>query len=239
MKTIVTAAALLSIATWPIAANAAVFDFTFSGAGTSGSLSITYQVNPNTGTLPGTSPNPVDPVGSYVITGVNGTFSNDNLNIVNAAVTGLVPVNFATPDPDNKNAPNSFSRLLIENGVQSDQPGAPPAPGLSFDNLFYPGGSPQASTDYPFSGGVFDIYGVIFTINNGYNVNLWSNGVQPGIGLNYGVAVTDRIDLLDYTSGVSIAAVPEPATWATMLFGFGMVAGVVRYRRRSTATTYA
>lgn len=35
------------------------------------------------------------------------------------------------------------------------------------------------------------------------------------------------------------AAVPEPATWAMMLVGFGMVAGAARYRRRSTTATYA
>ncbi len=35
------------------------------------------------------------------------------------------------------------------------------------------------------------------------------------------------------------AAVPEPATWAMMLVGFGMVAGTARYRRRSTTAVYA
>lgn len=34
-------------------------------------------------------------------------------------------------------------------------------------------------------------------------------------------------------------AVPEPATWAMMLVGFGMVAGAARYRRRSTAAAIA
>ena len=34
-------------------------------------------------------------------------------------------------------------------------------------------------------------------------------------------------------------AVPEPATWAMMLVGFGMVAGASRYRRRSSKTVFA
>ena len=34
-------------------------------------------------------------------------------------------------------------------------------------------------------------------------------------------------------------AVPEPATWAMMLVGFGMVGGAVRYRRRATKVVYA
>ncbi|MHA6722275.1 PEPxxWA-CTERM sorting domain-containing protein [Sphingomonas sp. RS2018] len=35
------------------------------------------------------------------------------------------------------------------------------------------------------------------------------------------------------------AAVPEPATWAMMLVGFGMVGAASRYRRRSTVTAFA
>jgi opacity protein-like surface antigen len=34
-------------------------------------------------------------------------------------------------------------------------------------------------------------------------------------------------------------AVPEPATWAMMLVGFGMMGASMRYRRRSTATAFA
>jgi hypothetical protein len=37
----------------------------------------------------------------------------------------------------------------------------------------------------------------------------------------------------------SVAAVPEPATWAMMLVGFGMVGGAARYRRRGTKVAYA
>ena len=35
------------------------------------------------------------------------------------------------------------------------------------------------------------------------------------------------------------AAVPEPATWAMMLGGFGMIGATARYRRRSVSITYA
>jgi hypothetical protein len=34
-------------------------------------------------------------------------------------------------------------------------------------------------------------------------------------------------------------AVPEPATWAMMLVGFGMTGAAIRYRRRKTNVTYA
>ena len=35
------------------------------------------------------------------------------------------------------------------------------------------------------------------------------------------------------------SAVPEPATWAMMLVGFGMVGAATRYRRRKTAVAFA
>ena len=35
------------------------------------------------------------------------------------------------------------------------------------------------------------------------------------------------------------AAVPEPATWAMMLLGFGVVGGAVRYRRRSIGVAFS
>lgn len=38
---------------------------------------------------------------------------------------------------------------------------------------------------------------------------------------------------------ITAAAVPEPATWAMMLLGFGMVAGAARYRRRSANVSFA
>lgn len=34
--------------------------------------------------------------------------------------------------------------------------------------------------------------------------------------------------------GVSVAAVPEPATWAMMIFGFGLVGAAMRRRRSGT-----
>ena len=44
------------------------------------------------------------------------------------------------------------------------------------------------------------------------------------------------VALLD---SVSVQAVPEPATWAMMLLGFGMVGAATRYRRRKTTVAFA
>ncbi len=43
-----------------------------------------------------------------------------------------------------------------------------------------------------------------------------------------------------YTNGrVGPGAVPEPATWAMMIGGFGAIGGTMRYRRRKTSVSFA
>jgi hypothetical protein len=57
-------------------------------------------------------------------------------------------------------------------------------------------------------------------------------GIRDNDGLLYSQAIT-------YTASYSnpVGAVPEPATWAMMIGGFGMVGGAMRRRRASTRTT--
>ena len=43
--------------------------------------------------------------------------------------------------------------------------------------------------------------------------------------------------ITQFTTG-SVAAVPEPGTWAMMLIGFGMMATSMRYRRRTSKVVY-
>ena len=142
------------------------------------------------------------------------------LSIKDVAITGV----FATDpqnhfDPD-QNIPHSF--------------GWYPAPGkVSYDNLFYPGaGAPITCVGVP-AGGLFDDYGVMFTLANGDLVDLYSNGgTGPGI---YGVVVWAN-GAADYTSaeGLSVST-PEPSTWAMMLLGFAGL-GFAGYRSsRKTA----
>lgn len=204
------AAAMLFAALSPHA-NATPYTVVLSGAGVSGTITLNYGTTTDTKTPSG-----------YEITGVSGTFTdtNNGLNIVNGTITGLEGLNRTAPESTNHLAPNDFSAYAVAQPFGPEQSTA-----LHYDNLFYPAGSPQTASDYPFSGGVLDIYGVLFDVD-GYVVNLWSNGGQPQIGLNYGVAVANHDQAFDYVQPASVVATPEPGSlW---LLGTGVAAALSR-----------
>ncbi|MCW6506983.1 hypothetical protein [Lichenifustis flavocetrariae] len=218
----------------PSISQAQTLNLSFSGPGVAAALTLTVSPDLNTGPL-GTSPNQYDPVGSYTINSVSGTFSdtNNGLGITNATITGFAKLNQVDPEHGNLLAPARFSLFTVANGV--DDGSGHPSPGLHYDNLFYPSGSPQTATDYPFHGGAFDIYGLVFTIAGGDAVNLWSNGNTPG-GLNYGVAVTDGTDVLDYTSGVSAVPLPSSAPmFGAALFGLAGFSYAAKRKKAAAA----
>lgn len=176
-------AAACLVAFGPLYARADNFTFDFAGPGVSGTVSLTY----------GTATD-AKYGHAYEITGITGAVSDANIGISNALITGLEPVNYATPEPTNLLAPHDFSRFAIGAGLPEQSNGV-----ATFDNLYWPGGSPQTGSDYPFSGGFLDVYGLLFDIGNGQVVNLWSNGVTPGSNSpNYGIAISTSAQSLDY-----------------------------------------
>lgn len=213
-------------------ASATTAIFSFSGGPFSGSGVFTLapnvspaDPNPLCGT-PGNNACRSDPPGAYAITGVTGVFSDSDLGISNAAITGLVPIN-----PANERDP-VFDPLVPTSLSFVDYAG-PPAGALTYNNLFFPAGSP-IDCAYPFTGTFLDVFGVAFTVAGGYTVDVWGDGAEPGVGLTYGVGVTDGKNLLGYQfDGVNAqATVPEPSTWALMLVGFGGLALNLRRGRR-------
>ncbi|MFC0411040.1 PEP-CTERM sorting domain-containing protein [Roseomonas elaeocarpi] len=200
-------------------ARAETVNLDFSGANVSASLVLTY----------GTAADAKYPQ-ALQITGVSGTFTDTNagLNIVDTPVLGLVPVNFATPEAGNLLAPNSFSRFFVATGLSPVSHGA-----LTYDNLYWPGGSVQTATDYPPSGGVFDIYGLMLDIGGGSVVDIWSNGADPSGVADYGIALATASTSLDYNGGGVSVAVPEPASLSLM--GVGLLGLAAARRRRAAA----
>lgn len=219
-KYLVVSATLLFAASLSPQANASTFSFSFVGPGVSGTVQLTY----------GTATDAKYPQ-AFEVTEISGTFSDSNngLNIANAPIGALVPITRDMPEPTNLLAPNDFSRFPVASGLP------PVANGfLTYDNLFYPSGSPQTATDYPLHGGFLDIYGLLFNIGNGQVVDLWSNGDLTGTGagpIDYGVAVATSATALDYVSG-GASVTPEPGTLA--LLGSGLL-GTLLWRRRKTA----
>ncbi len=204
-------AAALVVASLTARANADTFQFNFAGPGVSGTVALAYgTATDSTYTQ------------ALEVTGASGTFSDRNLGINNATITGIEPINHAVPDSTNLLTPNDFSRFLVTSGTAHGS--------LSYDHLLYFGGSPRTATDYPFHGGFVDIYGLLFDIGNGRVVDFWSNGILPGTRFpDYGVAVATSATALDYVGG-GVAVTPEPGTlW---LLGTGSLA-VLLWRRLS------
>lgn len=214
-------AAILAASQTAQASQVVGFDFSGLGISSTGTFTIEPDVsppdpNPACGTA-GNNPCRADPVGAYRITDVAGVFSDSNIGIVNAAITGLVPI-----DPENERDP-TFDPLVPSSLSFLDS-------GLSYNNLFFPDGSP-IDCDFPFFGTILDVFGTAFTINGGDTVNIWGDGNYLGGPLTYGAAVSNGANVLDNQfSGIS--AIPEPLTLS--IFGAG-IAGLSTIRRRKAA----
>lgn len=217
------AVAILGMASVALApcAHATPVQVGFNGGGASGHVSLTVVPDTVSG----------DPSSADAITNARGTFSDVDLGITNALITGVYALKFSTPvKPDDiPFVPKSYSYIPSVGGADLGI-------AASYDNLFYLDGSPQVCNpaEYPFSGGFLDVFGALFTLGNGDVVNLFSYGA----GLGFGLSVLTGSDSAGWStadySNVT-AAVPEPDfLW---LFGAGVLG--LFARRRSVEMRHA
>jgi hypothetical protein len=87
-------------------------------------------------------------------------------------------------------------------------------------------------------GGVAYWQGVTFTglVAGDYQFGC---GAQCGSTAQWASLNSAGFVTLSLNDGDVGGVVPEPATWAMMLLGFGMTGAAMRYRRRSTAVSFA
>lgn len=81
---------------------------------------------------------------------------------------------------------------------------------------------------------------------NTYSTGAFVSGLSIGAGSGFGSGFSANVDNLAFTTdagttrynfaAASVAAVPEPATWAMMLMGFGAMGLTLRRRKRATST---
>lgn len=230
-------------------AQAGTFYFSLGGDGNvsiSGYLTSTSDSYADTGNVFGTPSNlvqvgptvpgpgwqsKVDPSNALAITGITGTFSDVALNIVDEPIESLVMTVPQAHYDEDYTIPYSFGWY----------PGIP-ATAVSYDNLFYAGAeAPVTCLTVP-AGGYLDGYGVLFTLQDGTVVDMYGFG-GSGNSIYGAVVWAAGADSPDYTSayvfgtGLTLT-VPEPSTWAMMLFGFAGL-GFAGYRKSHKSAAIA
>lgn len=161
-----------------------------------------------------------------------GSFVFDN-NLIPAGGTGFVNV-FPSSFPDIANIPNA-DLFSFNFGPLVMTPSGADLYGIQYNNGQFNGFAYVSA--FAFQGGTYQmsIQGGSLAVYELVNGNPTGSSLVNGY-INIGNrAVTGQ---MAYLPKITTPAVPEPATWALMIVGIGMVGGAMRFRRRRISLTY-
>lgn len=173
----------------------------------------------------------------------SGGFTYD---VVTIALTGFTPLSLAAGDTVEAlitldgplTAPSAGYYNAVDLALISTTGATPVDTDASGTSEFFLGGSSflTGSSNTTSNGAVFNSFlqfpGTSFTFDT-----VQSNFTVNSLG---GPLVdVDVAYLRTFAVNRAVAAVPEPATWALMIGGFGGIGGTMRYRRRKATVSFA
>jgi len=138
---------------------------------------------------------------------------------------------------DTANANGTFDITNITGSVIDDRSGTPTVDAISFEIPNFNDPNPTVAFGFSYDDVMpLNINGVLFQGASADIYNLWSTGGSTGELYTYG---DGALPAFDAHGTLSVGAVPEPASWAMMLMGFGALGGALRIRRRKQALAAA
>lgn len=140
----------------------------------------------------------------------------------------------------------SADSLLIHPGPNDGQNSllmftAPQTGDYTFNATFTRGDTGDGVNIYSFGTGGLTLVGVLnaalptFTYSG---TQFFTQGQQVGIGVDRGGPANNYFNDSTLLSGSITSPVPEPATWAMMLVGFGLLGAGMRRRSRTTSVRF-